>query len=123
MPEHEYALPPGTQIQHYRIDRLLGHGGFGLTYLAQDAKLHRLVAIKELLPVDFAIRQANSSTVVARTERDRESLVWARQRFIEEGRMVASLRHPHILAVHDILEQNGTGYLVTGFIQGGDFHQ
>ena len=81
------------------------------------------MAIKELLPVDFAIRQANSPTVVARTERDRESLVWARQRFIEEGRMVVSLRHPHILAVHDILEQNGTGYLVTGFIQSGDFHQ
>lgn len=121
MPNHEYALPIGYQLQHYRIEGLLGHGGFGLTYLAYDSRLQRQVAIKELLPVDIAVRQANHDTVVARSEREREFLIWARQRFLEEGRVVASLRHPNILAVYDVLEQNGTGYLVTAYIEGGDF--
>ena len=123
MPDHEYALPIGYQLQHYRIEGLLGHGGFGLTYLAYDSRLQRQVAIKELLPIDFAVRQANGTTVVCRSERDRESMDWARQRFLEEGRMIASLHHPHILAVYDVFEQNGTGYLVTSYIRGGDFLQ
>ena len=123
MPDHQYALPPGYQIQHYRIERLLGHGGFGLTYLAFDQSLQRQVAIKELLPVDFAVREGGHDTVVPRSERDRDSMNWARQRFVEEGRMIASLHHPGILSVHQVIEQNGTGYLVTSYVAGGDFLQ
>lgn len=117
-PEHPYTLPPGSRLRHYRIVRLLGHGGFGLTYLAEDTNLHRKVAIKELLPVDFAIRQADGATVVARTHRDQANFEWARQRFVEEGRTLAALQHPSILHVYDIFELHGTAYLVTAFIDG-----
>ena len=64
-PDHKFALPPGTRLRQCRIVRLLGHGGFGLTYLAEDTRLRRKVAIKELLPTDFAVREEDGTTVVA----------------------------------------------------------
>jgi formylglycine-generating enzyme required for sulfatase activity len=121
--EHKYALPPGSRLREYTIVRLLGHGGFGLTYLADHAKLNRKVAIKELLPVDFAIREADGTTVVARSEQDRSNFEWARERFVEEGQTLAGLHHPSILPVHDILEEHGTAYLVTPFIDGGSMEE
>ena len=56
MSTHASALPVGYKIGEYLIGRLLGHGGFGLTYLAQDTNLNSLVAIKEFLPQEFALR-------------------------------------------------------------------
>jgi formylglycine-generating enzyme required for sulfatase activity/tRNA A-37 threonylcarbamoyl transferase component Bud32 len=123
MPDHQYALPPGTYLGHYQIQSLLGHGGFGLTYLAKDLKLHRLIAIKELLPMDFAVREAGTKTVVPKSFSDQTNLEWARQRFLEEGRTLASLHHPSILPVYEILQENATAYLVTGYVEGGDFLQ
>ena len=111
-PEHKYALPPGTRLRQYRIVRLLGHGGFGLTYLAEDAKLGRKVAIKELLPTDFAIRATDGTTVVARSQGSKGDFEWARQRFVEEGRTLAGLDHLSILRIFEIFEQHGTAYLL-----------
>jgi hypothetical protein len=68
LPEHKYALPPGSWLRQYLVARLLGHGGFGLTYLADDTNLRRKVAIKEMLPFDFAIREADGTTVAARSQ-------------------------------------------------------
>jgi serine/threonine protein kinase len=119
--EHKYSLPAGFRLGQYVIVQLLGHGGFGLTYLADDTNLHRKVAIKELLPIDFAIRETDGTTVVARSQRDRVNLEWARQRFVEEGRTLAAFHHPSILHVYDIFELHGTAYLVTHFIEGRNF--
>jgi len=116
--EHKYALPPGCRLRQYVVMRLLGHGGFGLTYLADDTKLNRKVAIKELLPMDFAIREKDGTTVVARSQQDRINLQWARQRFVEEGQTLAGLHHPSILPIYEIFEEHGTAYLVTAFIEG-----
>jgi len=119
-PEHKYALPPGLHLRQYIIVRLLGHGGFGLTYLADDTKLNRKVAIKEFLPIDFAIREKDGTTVVARSQQDKSNLEWARQRFVEEGQTLAGLHHPSILPIHEIFDAHGTAYLVTAFIEGGN---
>lgn len=119
-PTHKFALPPGFMLKHYRLEKLLGHGGFGLTYLATDSRLKRPVAIKELLPADIAVRESDGITVTPRTERDAEMLGWARQRFFEEGQVLAACRHRAIVTVHESLEENGTGYLVTEYIEGQD---
>jgi serine/threonine protein kinase/formylglycine-generating enzyme required for sulfatase activity len=116
--EHKYSLPSGVRLRQYIIVRLLGHGGFGLTYLADDTKLSRKVAIKELFPMDFAVRERDGMTVVAKSPRDRTHLEWARQRFVEEGQTLASLHHPSILPIYEIFEEHGTAYLVTAFIEG-----
>jgi serine/threonine protein kinase/formylglycine-generating enzyme required for sulfatase activity len=117
-PQHKYSLPLGLRLRQYRIVRLLGHGGFGLTYLAEDTTLNRRVAIKELLPIDFAVREKDGTTIVARSQQDKPNLEWARQRFVEEGRTLAALQHPSILPVYDNFELHGTAYLVTPFIDG-----
>ena len=75
MSTHANALPVGYKLDEYLIGRLLGHGGFGLTYLAQDTNLNALVAIKEFLPQEFALRNANSE-VIAKSEFDAESYRW-----------------------------------------------
>ena len=58
--DHEMALPPGTELDDYRIEGELGHGSFGITYLARDRHLAERVAIKEYMPRDVAYRSASS---------------------------------------------------------------
>jgi hypothetical protein len=117
MPEVENALPSGYSINEYRIDFLLGAGGFGLTYLATDANLNLKVALKEFLPADLAVRGADS-TVQPKSSSAADSLKWGLQRFMEEARTLASFRHPNIVRVMRFFEANHTGYMVMEFVDG-----
>lgn len=118
-PEHRLALPTGASVGPYRIEGLLGDGGFGITYLAEHTGLQRKVALKELLPVDLATRIENA-TIVARTMAQEGDFDWARDRFIEESRTLAKFQHPNIIAVHDVFEANGTAYMATAYEEGCD---
>ena len=91
--EHRLALPAGYQLGKYLFERILGAGGFGITYLAEDKSLGRRMAIKELLPNDIATR-IDGSTVVAKTKSEEQNLAWARDRFLKEGRALAACEHP-----------------------------
>jgi len=106
------ALKTGQTIGRYEIVAILGQGGFGITYRARDAQLDREVAIKEYLPSALAVRQ-DGVTVLPRTTKLAEDFTWGRQRFVEEGRTLATLqRAPAIVRVFDFLEANGTAYIV-----------
>jgi serine/threonine protein kinase len=118
--EHRLALPAGYQLGKYRFKGLLGAGGFGITYLADDHSLGRRVAIKELLPNDIATR-LDGTTVVAKTKTDEGNLAWARERFVEEGRALAACEHPNVVHVYEMVEANGTAYMVTKFEEGRSF--
>jgi len=87
------ALPPGTRLGDYRLDAMIGHGGFGITYRAFDAQLAKVVAIKEYLPLECAIRQADGQ-VVPRSARLADDFAWGRERFLDEARALARFRHP-----------------------------
>ena len=117
MPTHASALAIGHKLQEYVIGRLLGHGGFGLTYLAQDTNLNSLVAIKEFLPQEFAVRNADNS-VVPKSDFDSDSYNWGLERFKEEARALARFKHPNIVRVSRLLEANGTAYMVMDFEPG-----
>ena len=117
MTNAEFALPRGYALREYRIESTLGSGGFGLTYLATDGNLDLKVAIKEYLPRDFAVRGADDS-VKPRSEATVDRFNWGRARFLEEGRMLASFRHPGIVRVLRFFEGNGTAYMVMEFIAG-----
>lgn len=110
------ALPPGTMLGDYRLDAVIGHGGFGITYRAFDSQLAKVVAIKEYLPVEFAVREGQN--VVARGARFAEDFAWGRERFLDEARALARFRHPHIVPVMRFLEGNGTAYTVMEFEDG-----
>ncbi len=117
MSSHASALPVGYKIDEYLIGRLLGHGGFGLTYLAQDTNLNSLVAIKEFLPQEFALRGTRSE-VIPKSEFDADSYRWGLDRFKEEARALARFKHPNIVRVSRLLEANGTAYMVMDFEPG-----
>src|SRR5215468_2613392 len=111
------ALPLGTRLGDYRIDAMIGHGGFGITYRAFDTQLAKFVAIKEYLPVEFAVR-GSDETVVSRGARFAEDFTWGRERFLDEARALARFRHPHIVPVLRYFEANGTAYTVMEFEDG-----
>lgn len=112
------ALKPGQTIGRYEILSVLGQGGFGITYRARDVQLGREVAIKEYLPSALAVRQ-DGATVLPRSTRMADDFGWGRDRFVTEGRTLASLhRVPAIVHVFDFLEANGTAYIVMELLSG-----
>jgi serine/threonine protein kinase len=116
--DHEDALPIGTLLaDEYRIDGILGAGGFGITYRAHDVKLDIDVAIKEYFPRDFASR-SNTVTVRPRTRSEQEQFQWGLSQFIDEARRLARLQHPNIVRCMRYFEENDTGYFVMTFEEG-----
>ena len=115
--DHVNALPPGTRFEEYRLDAVLGAGGFGITYRAYDANLDKFVAIKEYLPTEFATR-AERYTVVPQSSTDAQDYHWGLNRFLEEARTLARFDHPHLNKVYRFFESNGTAYMVLEYIDG-----
>ena len=111
------ALPTGYRVGRYTLSAVLGEGGFGITYRARDEALRRDVAIKEYLPADVAVRE-DDTTIRPRSESDTQLYHWGLQRFVDEARTLAAMSAPNIVAVHDFMETNGTGYMVMELIEG-----
>jgi TRAP-type mannitol/chloroaromatic compound transport system substrate-binding protein len=117
--EFRQALPIGTILAgDYRITDVLGQGGFGLTYKADDLRLGAPAAIKEYFPGDLALREPGRSTVVARSPREEEVLAWGRAKFLDEAKTLARFRHPNIVRVARLFEANNTAYMVLDFEMG-----
>lgn len=114
---HFYALPAGTRLFEFEIKSVLGHGGFGITYLATDTLLEEKVAIKEFLPNDLAVR-ASDSRVYPKSVGDRVDFESGLESFLGEARMVARLRQQNIVHVRRFFAEHGTGYIVQDYIDG-----
>ena len=115
--EHLNALDAGTRLEEYEIRTVLGQGGFGITYLAEDTSLDIEVALKEYLPRDFAIRAAGS-TVVPTSSADEPDYRWGLDRFLDEARTLARFDHPHLNKVRRFFKANGTAYMALEYIDG-----
>ena len=113
-----HTLPPGTRIHDYRIDRVLGEGGFGIVYLATDVVLERQVAIKEYLPSSMAARDGQSLTVKVKSSDHAETFAIGLRSFVNEAKLLARFDHPALLKVHQFWEQNGTAYMAMPYYQG-----
>jgi serine/threonine protein kinase len=111
------ALPAGHKVFEYRIEKMLGGGGFGLTYLAQDINLQLPVALKVYYPGDLATRSADSSVHVRAAE-GAAQFNWGLERFLDEARALASFRHPNITRVLRYFKENGTAYIVMEYETG-----
>ena len=93
------ALQMGSMLLEYRLESVLGAGGFGMTYLGWDTNLEKHVAIKEYLPTDLAVRALDGSVVPITTE-FKFNYQWGLERFILEARTLAKFSHPHIVRVN-----------------------
>jgi tRNA A-37 threonylcarbamoyl transferase component Bud32/FtsZ-interacting cell division protein ZipA len=116
-PSFPDALPAQHRLHWYVLERVLGQGGFGITYLARDTNLDQAVAIKEYLPVEVATRRPDAS-VRSRTEDQSERYRWGLDRFIREARTLARFDHPNIVRVLSVFEHNNTAYMVMRFEEG-----
>jgi serine/threonine protein kinase len=117
IPDNRNALPNGYRLGDYQIQRVLGDGAFGITYLAQDTQLETPVAIKEYLPNELAVRDGDY-TVQAKSQNDVENFRWGLERFIKEARILAQLRHPNIVRVLRFFEAHHTAYIVMEYEEG-----
>lgn len=112
-------LPIGYVLGEFTISSVLGAGGFGITYLADDTSLGRQVVIKENLPVQVAYRDPREMTVRSRQSGDNEDVFeWSIKSFIQEARTLASLDHPNIVKIIRTFAANGTAYFVMPFVSG-----
>lgn len=112
------ALKSGTElVGDYRIERVLGAGGFGITYLAVETALDRHVTIKEYFPSDFAAR-TSTSDAAPRSQDCTSDYRWGLDRFIEEAQALAKFDHPNIVRVYRYFKANNTAYMVLHFEEG-----
>ena len=113
--ESRLSLPVGYMLQEYRIERVLGIGGFGVSYLAEDTNLNAKVAIKEYLPNDLAVRNEETAEVQAKSNSDNEEYRTGLDRFLLESRTLATFHHPNIVRVNRFFEANNTAYMVMDY--------
>ena len=114
--EHRQALPPGFRLGSYRVVRVLGVGGFGVTYLCEHGGLGVQVAVKEYLPNEIAVR--DGTAVLPKSTGHREDFEWGLSRFQDEARTLARLEHPNVVRVRDCFEANSTAYIVMDYEDG-----
>ena len=111
-------LQINSQLQNgkYRIEKVLGQGGFGITYLAMQVGLNRKVAIKEFFMKEYCNRDEATSSVSLGTVGSREVVMRFREKFIKEAQNIAVLNHPHIIRIYDVFEENNTAYYVMEYL-------
>ena len=116
------ALAAGTSLQggRYVVERVLGQGGFGITYLCQHTGLGKQVAIKEFFFAQFCERQGDTSHVTVPTAGNRELVEKFRRKFVKEARLIAGKlsQAPSVVNVSDVFDENGTSYYVMDYIEG-----
>lgn len=119
-PESPFYLPPRTILEgKYLIGRVLGQGGFGITYLAWDLNLNVKLAIKEYFPQDLATRASGNSQIYAYTGSMSSQYEYGLDKFLQEARTLAQFEgHPNIVSVRDFFKANGTAYFVMSYVEG-----
>lgn len=118
--ENWNRLKPGTMINgRYIVGRVLGQGGFGITYLALDSLLGLKLAVKEYFPSGAAVRHIGDRTVMSAGADVRADFQRGMDKFLEEARVLARFEgQPNIVSVRDFFQENGTAYMVMAFLEG-----
>lgn len=113
-------LPPHTILQdRYILGRVLGQGGFGITYLGADLQDYRKLALKEYFPTSFATRNTDRRTVTYAGPGNREPYQYGLRKFEQEGITLQKFQgHANIVTVIRSFKANGTGYLVMEYLDG-----
>jgi serine/threonine protein kinase len=111
------ALPAGTRLGEFELIGLVGIGGFGIVYLAEDHSLGRRVALKEYMPSSLASR-GQGSQVSVKSQRHVDTFEAGRRSFVNEARLLAQFDHPALVKVYRFWEANGTAYMVMPYYEG-----
>lgn len=119
------TLQPGAMLHNgsYRIIQTLGHGGFGVTYLAEHVMAERKVCIKEFFPMEYYNRDADSNNIVIASQGSAEFVERYKEKFIKEAKTIAKFDHPNIIRIHDVFNDNNTCYYVMDYVEGESLAQ
>lgn len=117
-PPDNDALPVGTRLGEFEIERVVGVGGFGIVYLAMDHALQRRVALKEYMPSALAARGSGTEQISIRSSSHAETFGIGLRSFVNEARLLAKFDNPSLVKVHRFWEANGTAYMVMPYYQG-----
>lgn len=116
---NQSMLKVGTILHGtYRIESYLSSGGFGNTYVATNIEFDERVAIKEFFMKGVTQRDNNQTTVSVSNSENTNSFLEQKEKFKKEARRIRQLKNEHIVAVHDLFEENGTAYYVMDYIDG-----
>jgi tRNA A-37 threonylcarbamoyl transferase component Bud32 len=110
-------LPLGTKIDQYTVTRVLGRGGFGITYLVRDEGLDKDFALKEFFPEDLVRREGTSLRFTARPNSESD-YKWGLKKFHDEARLLAQFHHANIVNVRRVFEFNNSAYMLLDFVNG-----
>jgi len=113
-----HTLPEGTIIGGLEITGLIGEGGFGIVYLANDSGLQRQVAVKEYMPSSLAARASGSMDVQVKSERHADTFKAGLKSFVNEARLLAKFDHDSLVKVYRFWEANGTAYMAMPYYEG-----
>jgi len=121
--QNPLQMRPRTMLHdQYLVGRALGHGGFGVTYLAWDTGLATRLAVKEYLPHGVAGRAANTTQVMAYSDSTKAEFEFGLERFLEEARTLKKFKNfPGIVSIDTVFRDNGTAYLVMEYLDGSTF--
>ena len=124
-PEEAYHIRPGTILsKRYLIGRVLGFGGFGVTYIGYDMTLDKVVAVKEYLPGEFATRMPHQTRLTVYPGEKQEQFSAGKEKFLDESRKMVRFQHvPEVVHVFDCFEENGTAYIVMEYLEGESLKQ
>ncbi len=113
-------LQPGTFLQgdKYSIIDVLGQGGFGITYLAEQVMAERKVCIKEFFPKQYYNRDEDSRSISLGSQGSAEIMDLYKAKFVKEAKTIAKLDHPNIIHIFDVFAENNTAYYVMEYIDG-----
>ena len=119
-PENSLHMRPGSLLTNrYLIGKVLGFGGFGVTYLAWDHVLQQRVAIKEYLPSEFATRATGTTEVTVFPGNKAQQFTDGMRKFVEEAKRLAKFQNEQgIVRIYDSFEANNTAYIIMEYLDG-----
>jgi len=122
---HSNALPADFQVGQYIIHSILGHGGFGITYLAQDRESRAWIALKEYFPNELAYRRSSDLAIYPKTPEDADMFAWGLERFSQEAKALGQFQHTNIVqTLHNFhVPELNTAYIVMKYEEGRSLAQ
>lgn len=118
-----FALPPGTLLGNYKLLKVLGQGGFGITYIAWDSQLRRNIVLKECFPLGLCSRDPDTGEIIPLPHASQQVYRAAMDTLRKEAQTLASLNHERIVRVYDVFESHGSIFYVMPWLEGGSLRE
>lgn len=125
LPDEAYYLEPGVILnERYLVGKVLGYGGFGVTYIGWDMLLNRIIAIKEYFPSNYSTRAAGSRKLTIYSGSNYEEFQMGLESFLTEAKRLAQMKNiANVVEIYDCIKENNTGYIIMEYLDGSSIKE